>query len=408
MADIWFTWNSADMPEPVAPEAVRGSFFDETLRDGIQAPHVAVPHLDQKLQLVEHMVSVGIGSADLGFPGSGPRAAAECQAIARHLMETRQPIIQGYAGRTHPDDVRAICELSARVGVAVEAYIFIGVSPIRQYVEDLDARVLFESIRSAAAECRRSNVEFVLVLEDAVRCTPALLGQVYDVALELGVRRLALCDTVGAAQPHGARALVNWTHRYFTGRGHEIGLEWHGHNDRGLALANSLAALAAGCVRVHGTVLGVGERAGNASIDQLVLNRHLERPGEFDLAALRTYCEYASTVLDVGIPPNYPAMGRDVFTTSAGVHAAAILKAHEKADPLVKDSVYSSVPASVLGREQEVLIDGASGASNVRYWLAMRGQQADDASIQKVLVAAKTRQRPLDDEEIGWILATHR
>lgn len=409
MADIWFTWNSVQPDADDTPvEAPTGVFFDETLRDGIQAPNVVIPRLDQKLRLVEHMVDVGIRCADLGFPGSGAEAAAECRAIAEYIVAAGLPLVQGYAGRTHLADVRAICEVSARVGVAVEAYVFIGVSPIRQYVEDWDTGLLLESIRAAAAQCRRSDVEFVLVLEDAVRCTPELLGRVYDVALDLGIRRLTLCDTVGVAQPNGTRALIGWTRRYFADRGQPIGVEWHGHNDRGLALANSLTALDAGCVRVHGTVLGVGERAGNASIDQLVVNRHLERARNFDLAALRDYCEYASTVLDFPIPPNYPAMGRDVFTTSAGVHASAILKAHEKADPVMKDSVYSSVPASDLGRHQEVLIDAASGASNVRYWLAVRGQQANDASIQEVLIAAKTRARPLDDEEIGRILATHR
>jgi len=120
---------------------------------------------------------------------------------------------------------------------------------------------------------------------------------------------------------------------------------------------------------------------------------------------VREYCEYAAGVLDVDVPENYPAMGRDVFKTSAGVHATAILKAHEKGDAAVKDSVYSAVPASLLGRQQEVLIDSSSGANNVRYWLTTNGFAHDTEVIRKVLETAKADRNPLDDERIRSIIA---
>lgn len=405
MQDIGFSWNrnlASTSPETRLPT---GIFFDETLRDGIQAPYVAVPSLAQKLSIVDHMVAAGIRSADLGFPGSGPEAAAECLEIAKYIVGCGHLISQGYAGRAHPSDVRAICEIAQKASVAVDAYIFIGVSPIRQYVEDWNLGFIARSIRAAAAECQRDGVEFVLVLEDTVRCTPEVLTQVYDVAIDIGVRRLVLCDTVGAALPSGTDALIRWSAKHFADHDHAVGFEWHGHNDRGLGVINGLTALAAGCQRVHGAVLGVGERAGNASIDQLIVNSHLDEHDHYNLPALRKYCEYASTVLGYEIPSNYPAMGEAVFSTSAGVHAAAILKAHEKSGLLIKDRVYSSVPASYLGRKEEVLVDSSSGESNVRYWLALRGLQASTASIHEVLRTAKGASRPLSDEEIGRILA---
>lgn len=400
MADLLFDWNrgwGADGPPP-------GILFDETLRDGIQAPTVRIPPLALKTQLIDHMVRTGVRAADLGFPGAGPEAAAECLALARYVAECEYPLAQGYAGRTHPADVAAICEIAQRAGTAVEAYVFIGVSPIRQYVEDWSVESISRDIVGAAAECRRAGVEFVLVLEDAVRCTPDVLARLFELVPELGIGRVTLCDTVGAAVPSGVAALVGWSRDWFAGRAYPVAFEWHGHNDRGLALANSLAALAAGCARVHGTVLGIGERAGNASLDQLVVNWQLDHDGPYDLKALREYCEFASAVLEVPVPPNYPAMGRDVFRTSAGVHAAAILKAHRKRDPRLKDSVYSAVPASILGREQEVLIDPASGASNVQYWLEINGRQASAAAVEAVLRVAKTAGRPLRDEEIRQIV----
>ena len=410
-----YDWSRADRQDETGAVAPSGVFFDETLRDGVQAPNVANPTIEQRLQVVDHMVRAGIRCADLGFPGSGPAAAQASLATARHIAAQRHPLVPGYAGRTHPTDVRAICEIAQRAGIAVDAYVFIGISPIRQYVEDWSVSSIVRDIRVAADLCRRDGVDFVLVLEDSSRCTPGILARVYGVAVDLGITRITLCDTVGAAVPAGADAVVRWSTKYFERRQHEMALEWHGHNDRGLALANSLAALAAGCARVHGTVLGIGERAGNASIDQLIVNSRLEHGNGHDLTALREYCEFASRVLAVGIPPNYPAMGRDVFKTSAGVHASAILKAHRKGDVAVKDSVYSGVPAGLLGREQEVLIDASSGASNVRYWLAVNGvagsdgvngAAADGGLVEDVLRHAKRAGRPLTDDEIRRVIVT--
>ncbi|MEU6460056.1 LeuA family protein [Streptomyces sp. NPDC047065] len=408
--DVWFSWNDMEADADPAAEAhlaYTGLFFDETLRDGLQAPNVTNPGRDQKLRLVDHMVRSGIRAADLGFPGSDPSAARECLDLARHVAAARHPLSVGYAGRTHPADVHAICEIAQQAQLHVEAYVFIGVSPIRQYVEDWDVTTIERTIRAAVRSCVREGVTFVLVLEDTVRCTPEVLGRIYDVAIDTGVSRLCLCDTVGAALPHGTAALIRWTRRYFADRGHRMDLEWHGHNDRGLALANSLKALSLGCARVHGTILGIGERTGNASLDQLVVNRTLDGDEGYDLTALREYAEYATHVLDVSIPQNYPALGADVFKTSAGVHASAILKAHEKGDTLLKDAVYSSVPAALLGREQDVLVDEVSGANNVRYWLTTHGfDSTDDGHVKAILERAKSGRGPLTDAQMRQIIAT--
>nr|BFD88645.1 hypothetical protein KitaXyl93_00050 [Kitasatospora sp. Xyl93] len=412
--DVWYSWNDASTEHGAEHDGHEehggsgtGLVFDETLRDGLQAPHVRNPTPEQKLGFLEHMVRSGIRCADLGFPGSDPAAAEECTALARHIATAGLDLVPGFAGRTHPADIGAICEVGQRAGIGVEAYAFIGVSPIRQYVEDWDPGLIERAIRTAAAECARGGAEFVLVLEDTVRCTPQVLAGVYDVAVETGVRRLTLCDTVGAAVPRGTAALIRWTRRYFAQRGHTVDLEWHGHNDRGLALVNSLVALSLGCARVHGTVLGVGERAGNASLDQIIVNHRLDDGHPYDLRALRGYVEHAAPLLGVEIPRNYPGMGRDVFKTSAGVHASAILKAHRKGDEALKDGVYAGVPARLLGREQEVLVDAASGASSVKYWLTTHGYPAEDSDVVKrVLELAKTRRTPLTDEEIGRVIAT--
>lgn len=401
-----FSWNRADSDPGTGPPRRDGIVFDETLRDGLQSPDVANPSLADKFAIIDHMVGSGIGAADLGFPGSSDAARGECLEIARYVAAAGHALSIGFAGRTHPADIWAICEIGQKAGVPIDAYVFIGVSPIRQYVEDWTLEYIADNIRTAAAECARGGVRFVLVLEDSSRCTPETLSAMFSVGIDVGVQRVTLCDTVGASAPAGVAALMRWSARYFADRHHDVSFEWHGHNDRGLAVSNSLTALALGCARVHGTVLGIGERAGNASIDQIMLNRHLEAESPYDLGALRRYCEFASAVLDVTIPGNYPAMGSDVFRTSAGVHASAILKAHQKGDVFLKDSVYSGVPAGLLGREQEILIDQSSGESNVRYWLDVHGVEAGDSVICQVLSAAKGSKRALSDDEIRQIVAS--
>jgi 2-isopropylmalate synthase len=393
-----FDW--ADMDDATAVRA-EYTVFDETLRDGIQAPYVPNPPLEVKLGLVDLMVRAGVRAADLGFPGASAEARRDCTALAKHVVQRRLPLQVAFAGRTAPADIAAICDVAQEAQCAVDAYAFTGTSPIRQAVEGWTLDVISSRIVESAEQCANGGVNFVLVLEDTTRCTPETLSHIYGTAADLGVERIALCDTVGAASPRSTRALVRWSKQWFETRGQSVKFDWHGHNDRGLAVSNSLEAIEAGCDRVHGTALGVGERAGNAAIDQLIVNRRLQFGDDFDLLALREYCESVSHLLDQSIPVNYPAMGSEVFKTSAGVHAAAILKARKAGDRRLMDDIYSSVPASELGRDQEVGIDWASGASNVEFWMMKHGYAVNSDAVQRILTFAKGAARPVSDEEIG-------
>lgn len=408
---LYFDWSTVELVDPtveLADPAVDYMLFDETLRDGIQAPYVREPSIEAKLRLIDHMTSAAITALDAGFPGAGRRAYRDCLAIAEYVLAQRYSLQLAYAGRMHPGDVGAICEIAQQAQCDIDAYSFIGISPVRQHVEDWSVDIIERRVIATARQCHHAGVNFVLVLEDATRCTPGALSRIYDTAVDLGVERITLCDTVGAATPASTRTLVRWSLEHFRRRSHSIALDWHGHNDRGLALINSLVALEAGCDRIHGTALGIGERAGNTAIDQLILNRHLQHGDDFDLQSLRHYCEYASAVLGVTIPSNYPALGSHVFTTSAGVHAAAILKAQQTGDNDLLDGVYSSVPARILGRRQEVLVDGSSGVSNVKFWLMERGYEPKPHLVNRILDAAKSTNRPLTAKQIVNLIDSAR
>jgi 2-isopropylmalate synthase len=167
--------------------------------------------------------------------------------------------------------------------------------------------------------------------------------------------------------PHGVHALARFVvEEVVKPTGEPVRPGWHGHCDRGLALANSLMAYEAGADQVHGAVLGIGERVGSTPIDPLLVNlRLLGAPGYADRDLTRDCVRAVSEAVGIDIPPNYPVFGADAFRTATGVHAAAVIKAYRKDDPELADRVYSGVPSHWFGLDQKIEIGPMSGKSNV-------------------------------------------
>ncbi len=299
-----------------APSTTRVQFHDETLRDGIQGPSITDPPLGAKIEMLERVAALGVHSIDLGLPGAGPRALADATALARHMARHRLPIQPQCAARTHPADIRAIVEVSQRTGLAVEVATFVGTSPIRQLVEDWDIDQIRRWAAGAIELAVAEGLPVSFVTEDTTRSRPEVLEVLYRDAIEGGARRIALCDTVGAATPHGARALVEWIRGVVDGTGEAVAIDWHGHNDRGLALANSISAAAAGADRLHGTALGIGERVGNTALDQLLVHYQLAGVDGLDLSGLSGWCRLVSRACDWPIAAGYPL--RDAPPVRAG------------------------------------------------------------------------------------------
>jgi 2-isopropylmalate synthase len=376
--------------------------MDETLRDGLQGASARQPSLPEKQELLARVAGLGVQCADLGLPGAGPRMLQEVVALARFVADERLPLEPNCAARTHPDDVAAVAEAVQRSGQPLVCYAFIGCSPIRQYVEGWDAEGVARRAEESLALARRLGLEVGLVLEDATRATPALVGRLVRAAADAGATRLVLCDTVGHATPAGTRALVGHVAALLAAGGHAdaVALEWHGHNDRGLALVNALTAAEAGARRLHGCGLGVGERAGNTALDQLLVNLHLEGRWPHPLEGLVAYVEAVARACGLPVPANYPVAGRDAFRTATGVHAAAIRKARARGDAALADRVYSAVPAADFGLAQQVEVGPLSGASNVAHWLEAQGLTATAALCQALLAHARACGRVLGDDEL--------
>ena len=394
-----YDWNTATPPQiPVGTPVL---LDDETLRDGLQNPSVFDPSVEDKIEILHLMESLGIDSVNIGLPGAGSRAAAHTEALAREIATERMRIKPNCAARTHENDIRPIVEISERVGIAIEAATFLGSSPIRRLVEDWTVDHLQRTTEAAVRFAVQHGLPSMYVTEDTVRTDPETVKRLYSTAIRNGARAVVLCDTVGHATPTGAFNLVKFVvDEVVKPSGEKIRVDWHGHNDRGLAIANSLAAIAAGAHQVHAAANALGERVGNTPMELMLVNLRLAGLIDRDLSSLRSYCEKVARATKTSIPPNYPVIGHDAFRTATGVHAAAIIKAMQKHDHRLADAVYSGVPAHLFGLEQVIEIGPMSGKSNVLYWLARHEIPADDALVSRILEAAKQSARVLTDAEI--------
>lgn len=289
--------------------AAHVSIQDETLREGLQSPAVREPSPAGRLELLGRIERLGIEHLSVGLPAAGPRALAACVESCREIERGGLRVRPNAGGRTVPGDVAAIAEVAQRSGAAVDAFLFVGGSPIRQYVEGWGIEDLLARTRETVGMARREGLEVTFITEDTTRSSPEHLRALLLAAIEAGAGRVCLCDTVGHATPRGTRRLIAWVRALLAEHAPGVGIDWHGHEDRGLATANALEAAAAGADRIHATALGLGERAGNTPTEALLANLGAlgRRRGGFDAEALFDYARTAAAVL--GVDPA-PALAR--------------------------------------------------------------------------------------------------
>lgn len=401
--ELIFDWNEVNRKGRLIPP--NATFFDETLRDGLQNPSVRDPGIGRKLEILHLMEDLGIHEADIGLPGSSARAFEDVLRLCKEVVDCKMKIKIACAGRTVVSDITPMVEISQKAGLPVEVYAFIGSSPIRQYAESWDVELIAKRSAEAIDVAVNAGLPVCYVTEDTTRSRPDVLTTLFRTALDHGAKRLCLSDTVGHATPDGVRNLIQFTRNVVAGTGvSDVGIDWHGHNDRGFALENAIWALEFGADRVHATALGIGERVGNAQMELLLLNMKLLGQIDQDLTKLLEYCETVAAAVDWHVPINYPLVGRDAFRTATGVHAAAIIKAMKRGDAWLADRIYSGVPAGLFGREQELCIGFMSGASNVNYWLEKRGITPDEQLVSAILQEAKTTDRIMLDSEVMTIV----
>lgn len=396
-----YDWN----PRPEPPRYPL-KLNDETLRDGLQSPSVFTPGIAEKLELLHYMEDLGLYSAAIGLPGAGPHAFADVLAICNELARCRMKLYPYCAARTHPNDITPIIEIQQRSGIKVQAALFIFSSPIRQFAEDWTVDRMLKVSEEAIEFAHKNDLPVMYVTEDSTRSRPETLERLYGMAIDHDVERVCISDTVGHATPAGADTVVRFVRGMVEKSGKNIGVDWHGHRDRDLAVANTIAAHIAGADRVHGSMLGIGERVGNTPIDMLMVNFKLMGWFDRDLARLPDYARRVAEVCRVPLPDNYPVLGKDAFRTQTGVHADAIAKAYRKGDAWLANRIYSGVPADEFGLDQVIEVGPMSGKSNVRFWLEHRSIPVTDRLVDRIFERAKQSDHILSDNEINEIVRT--
>jgi len=397
-ADFIYDWNHEG--DHISPPLRKIEYVDETLRDGIQCPSVHDPPIEAKMEMIRLMSTLGVHNVDVGLPGAGRRAVEDCTVLAQMIHDEGLSIRPQCAARTHPNDIQPVIDISQAVGIGLEVMAFLGTSPIRLYAEGWDEALLERRTRDSVAMAKAAGLQCTFVTEDTIRSHPTLLARLWEAALEEGADGLCLCDTVGHATPNGVMNLVHFARSIIRSKGTATRVDWHGHNDRGHALPNAIVAIEAGADRVHGTVLGMGERVGNTALDLFMVNLKLLGHEEGDLSKLRDLVQLASEACHVPIPPAYPVFGEDAFRTGTGVHAAAVIKAQRKGHHWLADRIYSGVPAGWFGLEQVIEVGHYSGASNVVAWLEAHDIEPTDTVVEAVMARAKSGNRLLDTAEI--------
>jgi len=400
--DLIYDWNKNHPPglKPPGPVLIN----DETLRDGLQSPSVRDPSIAEKIEILHLMEALGIHSLALGLPGAGPRAVEAVTALAREIATHKMKMRANCAARTHENDIRPVAEIVQKTGLPIEAATFIGSSPIRRFTEGWTDDFLLHTTEKAVKFAVSLGLDVMYVTEDTSRCDPETVKRLYTTAINCGARAICICDTAGHATPMGALALVRFViAECVKPSGENIRVDWHGHSDRGLAIANSMAAIIAGANCVHGCAIGLGERVGNTQVDQMLVNLKLMGIAPWDqqdLTKLKQYCQAVSRATGVPIPANYPVVGDDAFRTATGVHAAAIIKAYHKDDVVLANTVYSGVPSHVFGLEQIIDIGPMSGKSNVLWWLERHRIPVTDGIVDRIYQRAKQSDHTLSEAEI--------
>ncbi|HIN03948.1 MAG: 2-isopropylmalate synthase [Methanobacteriota archaeon] len=410
-SELIYDWNTIDYEIARNPSNhPHGVWFDdETLRDGLQSPSARNPDIEQKIELIDYMEKLGIQKVDLGLPGAGPFHIGHIDAMLTHMGENGYELRPGCAVRTVVSDIEPLVELQAKHERQIQASAFLGTSPIRQFAEGWTMERILSTAEKAVTFAVDNDIPVMFVTEDTTRSKPEDIKAVYTRAIELGADRICVCDTCGHVTPNGVRKLLTFIQDEVIPdagvKRADIEVNWHGHQDRGLGVANNLAAVEAGADVIHGTALGVGERAGNAPLDQTLVNLSLMGVIDNDLTALNDYMRKAHEYIEVALPHNYPVFGEDAFETGTGVHASAVIKAIKKGDQWLADRVYSGVPAQDFGLKQVIRIGHMSGRSNIIWWLQQNGYEVDDDMVAHMFEVAKGQRRMMSDEEVHAAIA---
>jgi 2-isopropylmalate synthase len=364
--------NGAGATQPARSESDRVKIFDTTLRDGEQSPGISL-NKQEKLEIAHQLARLGVDVIEAGFPITSPGDFESVQAISR---EVEGPVICGLA-RTSKQDIEAAWQ-AVKDAERPRIHTFIATSDIhierklQTTREDVKGQV-----RAAVAQARECVEDVEFSPEDGSRSNVQYMAEVIQIALDEGATTINVPDTVGYTMPAEYRAMFEELYRLVPGLG-GVTVSVHCHNDLGLAVANSLAGLEAGCRQVECAINGIGERAGNASLEEIVMLLHTREPtlalwtGAQTTEIART-SRLVSRLTGYQVQPNKAIVGRNAFAHEAGIHQDGVLK---------ERTTYEIMDATTVGlRSNAIVLGKHSGRHALNEALSEMGFELDGQAL---------------------------
>ncbi|MCS6890838.1 MAG: 2-isopropylmalate synthase [Rhodovarius sp.] len=332
-------------------EPDRVIIFDTTLRDGEQSPGFSM-NLEEKLRMAEMLAELGVDVIEAGFPIASPGDFEAVQAIARRFAKSG-PVICGLA-RTAPADILRAAE-AIRPAARKRIHTFVSTSPLHMRVKlRMEPEAVLELVTASVTLARNHAEDVEWSAEDGTRTEPDFLCRCVEAAIKAGATTINIPDTVGYALPADITRIFTMLRERVPGADQVI-LSTHNHNDLGLAVANSLAALQAGARQIECTINGIGERAGNAALEEAVMairTRHDALPLQNGIRTqkLLAASRLLAAITGFDVQPNKAIVGRNAFAHESGIHQDGVLKDASTYEIMTPESVGWTTNSLVLGK----------------------------------------------------------
>ena len=386
--ELFYDWN-----ENINTDIFKG-FVDETLRDGLQSIDYTGISLEEKIQIIKYIDCIPwITDVIIGMVNVSEKNNEIIKAL---LKEAKNKHFQTWIlCRADKNDIDKVMEIKKQNTYDVGIDFFISASDARLYVENWSVNNVLERIDYC---CRVSKVHFKHIrfsIEDATRTKPETLLFFINKLINYGIERITIADTAGTSDPTGVASIFTFINKSFPNLMNSK-LEWHGHNDRGLATANSIASIKNGCHYVHGTMLGMGERNGNAPLDIMMCNLYEKFDKNNQWEALRDYYNYCQGLFGNTQVSSYPYFGKNSNCTATGTHSTAIFKALKKGDENLAKLMYTVPNPINKSLLETIYISPLSGKKSIMLMLDLLDYSYDNDIVDLFLKEIKTSDEILD------------